>query len=230
MHYAHTRSFIGFSDSAQAVNYLDLPEAFLPVFRHKSAMEFKFDRERVRETIKERGTNQTDVAKAVGLTSQSALSDILRGTRHVKVEEARRIYSHLEMIPGDAEPIRNVPIIGLSNAGAWREAIGVPIGSMSIPYAIGGKDAFAIEVRGDSMNLLIEDGGYVLVDPGQRQLYDGKIYLIENAEFETTVKRYRSNPARFCPMSTNEEHQEFELGEGHYRVIGRIVWKGGVVD
>jgi repressor LexA len=230
MHYAHIHANIGFSDNAQAMNYLELPEAFAPSFRHKSVMDFAFDRDRVREAIRDRGTNQTEVAKAVGLTSQSALSDILRGTRNVKVEEARRIYSFLELVPGGAEPIRTVPIIGLSNAGAWREAIGVPIGTMSIPSAIGGKDAFAIEVKGDSMDLLIEDGGYVLVDPIQKQLYDGKVYLIENAEYETTVKRYRSNPARFCPMSTNPDHKEFELGDGHVKVIGRIVWKGGVVE
>lgn len=212
------------------MNYPDLPEALALSLRHKSAMEFAFDRDAVARAIKERGTNQTNVAKAVGLTSQSALSDILLGKRNVKVEEARRIYSHLELIPGGAQPIREVPIIGLSNAGAWREAVGVPIGSMSIPSAIWTKDAFAIEVRGDSMDLLIDDGGYVLVDPAQKQLYDGKVYLIENADYETTVKRYRSNPARFCPMSTNPDHKEFELGDGHVKVIGRIVWKGGVVE
>jgi len=230
MHYGHIAHSIGFSDNAQAMNYLDLPDALRHPFRYVSDMEFAFDPEAVRRAIKEQGTNQTEVAKAVGLPSQSALSELLKGKRNVRVEEARRIYSHLKLVAGATEPIKTVPIIGLSNAGAWREAVGVPIGTMSIPSAIGSKDAFAIEVKGDSMDMLIEDGGYVLVDPAQRQLYDGKVYLIENAEYETTVKRYKANPARFVPMSTNPEHKEFPLGEGHYRVIGRVVWKGGMVD
>jgi phage repressor protein C with HTH and peptisase S24 domain len=230
MHYGHAAQDIYFSDNPQAMNYPDIFDAFLPVRRHISIMEFAFDREAVRRAMKALNVSQTDLAKAVGLTSQSAVSSILNGTRNVKVEEARRIYSHLQLVPGAVEPIRSVPIIGLSSAGAWREAVSVPIGTMSIPAAIGSKEAFAIEVKGDSMDLLIDDGGYVLVDPAQKQLYDGKVYLIENGEYETTVKRYRSNPARFCPMSTNPDHKEFELGNGHYRVIGRVIWKGGMVE
>lgn len=197
--------------------------------RHISGMEFVFDRELVRAEIKRQRTNQTKVASAVGLTSQSALSNILNGSRKVEVEEARKIYRHLRLVPVSGVAVRTVPIVGLTNAGNWREAIEMPIGTMSIPAAVGSENAFAVEIRGDSMDLLIEDGGYAVVDPAQTSLYDGKVYLIENGEHETTVKRYRTNPARFCPMSSNPEHEDFELGSGHYRVIGRIVWKGGIV-
>lgn len=193
-------------------------------------MDFAFDRDRVRAAMKDRGVNQADVAKAAGLTSQSAMSNILKGIRSVKVEEARRIYSFLELAPDGASPVKTIPIIGLTNAGAWREAVSMAIGSMSIPVSVGSDKAFAIEVSGDSMNRLIEEGGYVVVDPIQTQLYDGRVYLIENSDYETTVKRYQTNPARFSPMSTNPEHKEIMLGDGHYRVIGRVVWKGGMVD
>lgn len=221
---------IRYSDILQAGIYPDLCGAHSVRFGHNPEMEFSFDPDLVRAEMKRQKVNQTDLAKAIGLTSQSAMSGILAGTRGVKVDEARRIYSHLNLVAGATEPIKSVPIIGLTNAGNWREAVHVAVGSMSIPQAIGSKDAFAIEVVGDSMDLLIESGGYVLIDPAQRQLYDGKVYLIENAEYETTVKRYRANPARFTPMSSNPEHQEFELGDGRYKVIGRVVWKGGTVD
>lgn len=230
MNLAHEADFIRLSDTRQASFYPYFVEAFeLPIW-HKSDMAFSFDKDLVKAEMKRQRITQAQLANAAGLTAQSAVAKIFTGERQVKVEEAARIYALLKLIPGGAEPVKTVPIIGLTSAGNWREAMAVPIGSMSIPRAIGSDQAFAIEVKGDSMDLLIDDGGYVLIDPTQTQLYDGKIYLIENSEYETTVKRYRGNPARFCPMSTNPEHTEFELGKGHYRVIGRVVWKGGVVD
>jgi repressor LexA len=230
MNLCHTSSNIRISDSLQAGFYPDFKGALRSLVRHNPDMDFSFDIERVRAAMKDRGVSQADVAAAAGLTSQSAVSNILKGIRHVRVDEARKIYSYLELNPAGASPVKTIPIIGLTNAGSWREAVEMSIGSMSIPRAIGSDKAFAIEVSGDSMNRLIEEGGYVVVDPMQTQLFDGRTYLIENSDYETTVKRYLANPARFAPMSTNPEHQDIMLGDGHYRVIGRVVWKGGMVD
>jgi SOS-response transcriptional repressor LexA len=230
MDFAHASDGIRLADIAQADIYPNLEAVFAGRVRHNSDMAFAFDKEAVRKAMEDQGVKQSELAAYMGWPSNSYVSKILSGERQVKADEASKIYARLKLVAGATEPIKTVPIIGLSSAGAWREAIGVPIGTMSIPAAIGSKDAFAIEVKGDSMDLLIEDGGYVLVDPAQTQLYDGKVYLIQNDEFETTVKRYRSNPARFCPMSSNPEHQEFPVGQGQFHVVGRVIWKGGMVD
>lgn len=119
-----------------------------------------------------------------------------------------------------------VPVIGISSAGNWREAIELPTRKMPMPADRGGANCFALEAVGDSMDRMISDGATVVVDPDQTQLYNDKVYLIENGEHETQIKLYRSNPARFEPASSNESHKPIMMGEEPIRVIGRIVWQG----
>lgn len=76
------------------------------------------------------------------------------------------------------------------------------------------------------MNLLIDDGGWIVVDPDDHVLKAGKTYLIQNDEDGVTVKRYQSKPGRFEPVSDNPEHKAFEVTEVRYHILGRVVWKG----
>lgn len=186
--------------------------------------DFDFDLDAVRAAIKASPHTQADVAQAIGLTSQSAMSNILNGKRQVKAAEAQKIYQFLGI---RREPnFRVVPVIGIAAAGSWREAIQMPLGHMPIPNSIGSDRSFGIEVSGDSMNLLVQDGGWVLIDPARKELYDECCYLIVNGDNEATVKRYRTKPARFQPVSTNPEHKEFAVADTDFVVLGRVVWKG----
>lgn len=182
-----------------------------------------FDVELVRAKMKERHLTQDGLAREMGL-HQSAVHNILAGKRGVKADEASYIYRRLgiDRIPD----IHLVPIIGLTSAGNWREAILRSGGVMPVPNRVAGERAFAVEVLGDSMDRIIPDGGFAVVDPDQTQLYNDKVYLIQNDEHEAQVKLYRSNPARFEPVSTNELHETLIVGEQQIRIIGRVVWQG----
>jgi phage repressor protein C with HTH and peptisase S24 domain len=183
-----------------------------------------FDRDLVRQKMKELRVTQKLLADRLGL-HQSAVSNILNGTRQVKVHEASLIFKLLGL---DRPPdVQMIPVIGISNAGNWREAIQSPGGFVPMPSGRAGSRAFAVEVKGDSMDLLVEEGEFVVVDPDSTQLYNDKVYLIENEEHETQIKLYRSNPARFEPMSSNETHRSLFMGQDPIRVIGRVVWRGG---
>lgn len=189
--------------------------------------EKAFDPDLVREKMKERRVNQTAMAKLMGLPSQSAFSNILNGLRRITAEEARTVYSFLGI---EAEPTYRVaPVIGITSAGRWREAIQMPLGRMPIPIGIASEHAFGLEVSGDSMNLLIEDGGWILIDPAKKELSPGSCYLISNRDHEATVKMYQRMPARFEPCSTNDEHKSFLVSETDFTVIGKVVWKGAPV-
>lgn len=94
--------------------------------------EQAFDAELVRARMKERNVNQTGMARMLGLPSQSAFSNILKGKRRVTVQEAKRIYDFLGIAL--APTVRVVPIIGITNAGNWREAINMPLGQIADPY------------------------------------------------------------------------------------------------
>lgn len=200
----------------------------IPSWQTIRMQEKAFDPQLVREKMAERRVSQTDMAKLLGLTSQSAFSNILTGKRRVTAEEAARAYRFLDI---KEEPnFRVAPVIGITSAGRWREAIQIPLGHMPYPSRLASENAFGLEVIGDSMNVLIEDGGWVLIDPAKKELSPGSCYLIANAEYEATVKMYQRSPARFEPCSTNDEHKSFLVSETEFTVIGKVVWKGAPVE
>ena len=184
-----------------------------------------FDPALVRAKMKEAGLTQAQLAREMDLP-QSAISNLLQGPhkRQVTAQEASFIY---ELLGIERQPeVIFAPIIGLASAGNWREAILHSQGFQAAPRSVAGKRSFAVEIKGDSMDKLIPDGGFAIVDPDQTQLYNEKVYLIENEDHETQVKMYLANPARFEPCSTNETHCAIVLGEARPRVIGRVVWQG----
>ena len=216
-----------------------------------------FDAMLVRQTMKARSISQAHLAEALGFASQSAVSALLAGKRRVTVDEAAAIYGLLgldaagqawapsahafappesasarlrESGPDEAVPDYGiVPVIGIAGAGRWREAVEVPLGHMPVPGRLAGRGAFGIEVSGDSMDLLIEDVGLILVDPGQKELSPGGVYLIANSGGEATVKRYRREPARFEPCSSNPAHRAFLVSDDDFSVLGKVVWKSAPV-
>ena len=185
--------------------------------------EQAFDPAIVRAAMKERKVTQTALAKLMGLPSQSAFSNILNGTRRVTAQEAKVAYDFLGI--KSAPTVQVVPIIGITNAGNWREAIQMPLGKLPIPVNAASEDAFALELSGDSMDKIIEDGSHIVIDPRQKELRDGKCYLIQNSEGEATVKAYYRSPARFEPVSNNPEHKGWLVSEHDFMILGRVVLK-----
>lgn len=122
--------------------------------------------------------------------------------------------------------VRWVPLIGLAPASSWREAIALPMGEVSVRADKAGRSAFAVEIKGDSMDKLLPEGGWAVVDPDQTNLYDNRVYLVCNGEYEATVKRYKSNPARLEPCSYNPEHETFMIAPHAVNVVGRVVAYG----
>ena len=94
---------------------------------------------------------------------------------------------------------------------------------MPIPSSAAGPNAFALQPLGDSMNLVVREDGYAIVDPDQRELVGGKVYALRNEHGETTFKRYVESPPRLEPCSTNPAHVPILLGAEPLVVIGRIV-------
>lgn len=185
--------------------------------------EQAFDPELVRATMKERGVSQTALAKLMGLTSQSAFSNILKGKRRVTAQEAKIAYDFLGLAV--APTVREVPIIGITAAGNWREAVQVPLGRLPIPIAAAGEEAFALEISGDSMDKVIADGSHIVIDPRSKELRDSKLYLIQNTDGEATVKCYYRSPPRFEPLSHNPAHKGWLVSEHDFAVLGRVVLK-----
>jgi repressor LexA len=157
---------------------------------------------------------QSDLAAHLGL-DQPKVSKILRGERQIKAAEMDKIRALLMPAPTAAEPLLGaIPIIGQVAAGNWKQAVEHPIASLPKPDPSIPAGAFA------------EDGGTVIVDPNDRALYPGRFYVVLNADGETTFKRFRADPARLVPCSSNPAHREIDIGGGDtFEVVGRVIWR-----
>lgn len=176
----------------------------------------------IKRGLDQTGRSQRELAEYLGW-HPSAVSRLLAGERQLKAHEQEKIIDFLgvsDVMSGT--PIRRVPIAGRITAGNWRAAVDDQQGWLWCES--GGPNTFGLRVEGDSMNLLIGEGGYIAVDPDDRDLIPGRIYVVMNGESETTVKRYMENPARLVPMSDNPVHKEIRLGTEPVTVIGRVVW------
>ena len=182
---------------------------------------------RIRDLREEKQLSRAALATLVG-TGATQINKLETGERRLSDHWAQRIAPHLGVEPyelfmsaGQTRTVRWVPIIGEVSCGNLTEAMERPDGF--VPTTSGGPRVFALRPLGDSMNLLIDESGYALVDPDQIDLLDGRVYVVVNGHNETTAKRYRASPARLVPCSTNDTHKDIVIGSEPFTVVGRVI-------
>lgn len=179
------------------------------------------DPEDILQLLNQRDMSQSELARRIGI-DQNKLNKSLNGKRRITVSEMEAIKEVL----GASQPIlRSLPVIGQVSAGNWREALQHPIDVVPTPDPSIPARAFALRVSGDSMDLLVDDGATVIIDPDDRVLFNNRYYVVLNAEGEATFKQFKSDPARLVPCSSNPSHREIVLGGESFDVVGRIIWR-----
>ena len=68
-------------------------------------------------------------------------------------------------------------------------------------------DWIALKVVGDSMDRISPPDSIIFVDRNDRVLVPNACYVISTTEGEATYKRFRPDPMRFEPVSTNPTHE-----------------------
>jgi len=124
---------------------------------------------------------------------------------------------------------RNVPLIGLAQAGAngFFDDAGYPTGGSwdEIPFPdIPDANAYALEITGDSMEPVYRDGDLVLVSP-QANIRRGDRVIAKTVEGEVMAKQLRRRSARRIELqSLNPAYEDriFEMDEVVW--IHRIIW------
>lgn len=124
---------------------------------------------------------------------------------------------------------RNVPLIGLAQAGAngFFDDAGYPTGGSwdEIPFPdIPDANAYALEITGDSMEPVYRDGDLVLVSP-QANIRRGDRVIAKTVEGEVMAKQLRRRSARRIELqSLNPAYEDriFEMDEVIW--IHRIIW------
>ena len=190
---------------------------------------------RIRARRKQAGMSMEELGHHVGVHF-TTIAKWERSQRALPPDALAAIAAALRVDPGELAPgaplripARMVPVLGKIAAGHAKEAIGAGdpeevLGYVPAPY--GGVNAYGLQPDGDSMNLVVPDNATIVIDPDQIELREGSIYAVMNEDGEATFKRFRSEPPRLEPCSTNPEHRPIPLGREPFRVLGRVVWQG----
>lgn len=178
----------------------------------------------IKARMASRKLRQVDLANLLEI-SPVQINKSLQGNRRFTYPEMRKIEAFLDApTPSDdGGGITQLPVIGQVAAGRWREAVQQPVGWIPVLSASAPQSAFALAVVGDSMDLEIGDGGTVIVDPDDKALYPGRLYVVLNADGEATFKQFEADPARLMPRSSNPAHQAIQIGDGSaFTLVGRV--------
>lgn len=129
-------------------------------------------------------------------------------------------------IPYDPTHGHRIPILG-------RIAAGLPIYAeqhiegYTITDLNGGAEYFALRVKGDSMNALGINDGYLIIVRRQSEVENGEVAVVMVGEEDATVKRFYStgSSVTLMPQSTNPIHQPqiYDLSKTPVKILGKVV-------
>jgi repressor LexA len=184
------------------------------------------DLDDIRDRMKALGYKQVDLVALLDSTP-GKVSLSLSGRRRFTVAEMDKIRAWLgESAVITGEPVRSIPIIGQVAAGSWQEAVQKASHTIPAPADTVPKRAFGLRVQGDSMDLVVPDGGTVIVDPDDKALFPKSYYVILNEDGDATFKQFLADPARLAPCSSNPAYKEIMMGSGEqFTVVGRVIWQ-----
>lgn len=207
---------------------------------------------RIREIY---GLTQQDLADIAGVTNKAvsawesgakeprmgAIEKIAQRFNILKsniIEENGMENLHLNefRLPVNAERIRGASVTaklyGSIAAGIPLEMIPVE-DQIEIPQNMANRypDAFLLRVTGDSMNKVVPNGAYALIDPAE-DAKNGEVVAVTVNGHDATLKRFykMQNSIALEPDSYNQDHATKLYGsnneddEAVLKIIGRMVW------
>lgn len=161
--------------------------------------------------------------------STSQLTKLERGERRLTKEWMERIALALDIVPADlfdeaSARVQSVPLLSWVSAGtlAYQEAV---TGLDDFPTlevaSLPAGDWIALRVEGDSMDRISPPESIILVNRKDKRLVANACYVIADQHGNATYKRYRPNPSRFEPVSTNPTHEPI-FPDNDAPVVGRV--------
>lgn len=85
------------------------------------------------------------------------------------------------------------------------------------------KNIEAIRVHGDSMNPTMNEGDTIFVDKSQREIRNGKIFIIRMNE-EVFVKRIFIAPKGLIVKSDNPDYPQFDIKKDEAEILGQVIY------
>ena len=174
---------------------------------------------------KRAGLKIDELAEKTGL-STTYIWRMERGERNVSLKNLQKMAEALGVAPSELieqKPVSDVPILSWVSAGmmARDDVQQDVIGKIRMSDLDPRGEWVALRVEGDSMDRISPPGSLILVDLTDKALVPNACYIITDGDSRATYKRFRSNPPRFEPVSTNPSHEPI-FPDGEPAVIGRV--------
>lgn len=182
---------------------------------------------RITALREQRGLTLEQLSELAGI-STSYLWRLENDKRNLSLKNIEKIAAALdvspeELVAGSSQLSSKVPVLTWVSAGSMARDDGQQDIIAEIDAA--GLDTrgrwIALRVEGDSMDRISPPGSLIFVNLADRRLVPNACYIITNGDNEATYKRFRSNPPRFEPVSTNPAHEAI-FPDGEPAVIGRV--------
>ncbi len=174
---------------------------------------------------KRAGLKIEELAERAGL-STTYVWRMERGERNVSLKNLQKLADALGVAPSElieSKPVADVPILSWVSAGmmARDDVQQDVVGEIRMSDLDPRGEWIALRVVGDSMDRISPPGSLILVDLTDKAPVPNACYIITDGDNQATYKRFRSNPPRFEPVSTNPSHQPI-FPDGEPAVIGRV--------
>lgn len=188
-----------------------------------------------------KGWSQQDLAERLG-TTQQTIQRYESGARDIKSSVLVNLskilgvtISYLLGMENSAIPNNStvdVPLYGSIAAGTPIEMVSSE-SSQPVPIEVQCRypSAFLLRVRGESMNRVLPNGCYALIDPEQREPVNCKAYAVCVNGYDATIKRVRrlQNGFELAPDSLDPTYKPTvydygEPGTDTVTIIGRVVY------
>lgn len=176
--------------------------------------------EELRRWIASGKATQREIATELDI-APPRITEMLNGKRRIQQREMPMLVRYFGLDEGPDPSIRHAKRIGMVPAGNLREALAEATGTVEIPASLP-RGVFALEVDGESMNKIAPLGCDVIVDPNDKALFSGDLYVL-NQGGEFTFKRFMQDPARLVPLSSDPSHKDIPLGAEPIEVVGRVL-------
>lgn len=217
--------------------------------------EERYARARLRAIIKEKGATLSGLARLIGRNPAYFHQYVGRGSpRHLDEPDLLKIAQFLGV---DADEIATRKIAGRhppqDSEGQGEDFVTVPrlrleasagpgaFSAQEISYdtfrfskkwlremGFEGAQLSAIQVKGDSMEPLLNDGDEILIDRSPRPFRDG-IHVVRLGDTLMVKRVAQAGAGRFSLLSQNLAYPPVDVSAQEIEVIGRVVWKGGRV-
>lgn len=198
---------------------------------------------RIAEARISKGWTQAELAEKIG-TTQQQIARYESGSNDVKssvlIKMSKAMGVTVSYLLGVSKELDNaadsqfvdVPLFGSIAAGTPIEMMSVD-DTHPIPIKVREKhpNSFLLKVEGESMNKILPNGCYALIDPCDEITRDNDPYAICVNGFNATIKRVKklANGFQLVPDSTDPTYpiQTFNYNEPNTEeitVIGKVVW------